>query len=104
MNCTSWFKESFEENLNILKNYPRGDADKYLWKIGGNKSHPDEMLTSFPVIVTAASSGFYRRSLSLFKSIYEFLLPKYKKIKIIYYDLGLDPKEYREVWNKKNFF
>ena len=96
--CREWFNDTFEENFEILKHYPRGIGDSYLWKIGGNKSQPDQILTSFPVIVTAASSGFYPRSLSLLLSIYKLLLPRYKNIKVIYYDMGLNEALYNEVF------
>ena len=94
--CSSWFHDSFEENLNVIRNYPKGIADQYLWKIGGNRSRPSVTL-SFPVIVTAANSGFYGVSQGLLKSIHEILLPKYKDLKIIYYDLGLTTEQHNQV-------
>lgn len=96
-NCDTWFHDSFEENLNVIKNYPRGIADQFLWKIGGNRSHPNRTLSSFPVIVTAANSGFYGVTQGLLKSIHEILMPKYKDIKIIYYDLGLGADQHQQL-------
>lgn len=96
-NCESWFNDTFEQNLNVIKYYPRGIADKYLWKIGGNRSQPNVTLTSFPVIVTAANAGFYGVTQGLLKSIHELLLPKYKDLKIIYYDLGLQASQHNEL-------
>ena len=96
-NCSSWFHDSFEDNLNIIRNYPRGNADEYLWKIGGDRTNPNATLTSFPVIATAANSAFYGVTQGLLKSIHEILVPKYGEIKIIYYDLGLQEDQYNQV-------
>ena len=96
-NCSSWFHDSFEDNLDIIRNYPRGNADSYLWKIGGDRSYPNVTLTSFPVIATAANAAFYGVTQGLLKSIQEVLVPKYGTIKIIYYDLGLQEKQYDQV-------
>lgn len=84
--CDKWFAESFEDNLRTIANYSRGNADKYFKNL--NKTIPKQKQT-FPVIVTAANSGYYGLSQGLLKSIHEILLPKYKDIKIIYYDMGL---------------
>ena len=83
--------------MNVIRNYPRGIADRYLWKIGGNRKRPNVTLSSFPVIVTAANAGFYGVTQGLLKSIHDILMPKYKNIKIIYYDLGLKPEQYKQV-------
>ena len=96
-NCSSWFHDSFEENLKIIRNYPHGNADDYLWKIGGDRNYPNVNLTSFPVIVTAANSAFYGVTQGLLKSIQEILVPKYGEMKIIYYDLGLETSQYNQV-------
>lgn len=96
--CENWFEDTMEENLNVIKNYPRGNADVYLSNISaGHAQNNQQLMTSFPVIVTAANSGFYKISQGLLKSIHKLLLPTYKSIKIVYYDLGLTASEKSQV-------
>ncbi|XP_060607945.1 uncharacterized protein LOC132760071 [Ruditapes philippinarum] len=64
-----------------------------MYIIAENRSEPKTMSETFPVVATAASSGFYRISQGLIKSVYEILLPKYKNIKIVYYDMGLNDNQ-----------
>ncbi|XP_060572119.1 uncharacterized protein LOC132730254 isoform X2 [Ruditapes philippinarum] len=87
--CEHWFEPTFVENLKVVSNYPRGNVTEYFLKIGGNLTQPKQMMTKFPVLVTAASSGHFKVSQGLLKSIHEILMPKYGDVKIIYYDMGL---------------
>ncbi|XP_045183782.2 uncharacterized protein LOC123542163 [Mercenaria mercenaria] len=87
--CEEWFEDSLEENLKHIARYPRGSADDYMHKIAENLNKPKSLLETFPVIATAANSGFYGVSQGLIKSVYEILLPKYQNITIVYYDMGL---------------
>jgi hypothetical protein len=82
-----------KKNLEHIARYPRGLADKYMYIIAENRSEPKTMSETFPVVATAASSGFYGISQGLIKSVYEILLPKYKNIKIVYYDMGLNDNQ-----------
>ena len=66
-------------------------------KIGGNMTKPKQMLTKFPVLVTAASSGHFKVSEGLLKSIHEILIPKYGEIRIVYYDMGLSSDQVAKV-------
>ena len=96
--CNQWFENTLVENLHVLSKYPRGIADQYLHLMDHNRTTPKQMVTSFPVIVTAANSAFYGVTQGLLKSIYDKLLPKYKdKIKVIYYDMGLNSNQHDEV-------
>lgn len=62
-----------------------------------NQTVPKQMMTSFPVIVTAANSGFYGVSQGLLQTVYQILLPKYKDLKVIYYDMGLNSDQHNQV-------
>ncbi|XP_045182623.2 uncharacterized protein LOC123541268 isoform X2 [Mercenaria mercenaria] len=95
--CENWFEDTFEENLDVILKYPRGIYSKYLENLGGYLTQPKTIMTSFPVIVTAASSSFYMVSQGLLKSLHQILLPRYKQIKIVYYDLGLTEIQYEEL-------
>ncbi|XP_060568726.1 uncharacterized protein LOC132727312 [Ruditapes philippinarum] len=95
--CDQWFEDSFEKNLEHIARYPRGLADKYMYTIAENRSAPKTVFKTFPVVVTAADSGFYGISQGLIKSVYEKLLPKYKNIKIVYYDMGLNPNQRKQL-------
>lgn len=81
----------------MIANYPKPNAQLYFPKMDGNRTKPLHLMTSFPVIVTAANAGFYGVSQGLIKSIYEVLLPKYKDLKVIYYDMGLNSNQHEEV-------
>ncbi|XP_060585139.1 uncharacterized protein LOC132741071, partial [Ruditapes philippinarum] len=71
--CEDKFKSTLAENLNVVKNYPRGTADEFMWKIGGNLSAPDD-IPKFPVIVTAIDSLHYPESMGLFRSIHQGIM------------------------------
>ena len=93
--CKEKFNESIADNLNVIKNYPRGIADDYLWKIGGNLTSP-ENTRQFPVFVTAFDKTFYPQSQGLFRSLHTMFMfnPKYARdVHIIVYDLGMSVRQ-----------
>ena len=94
--CIDWFADTLEENLEHVSRYPRGQADLYMPAIT-NRTQPQNYSRNFPVIATAANSGFYAVSQGLLKSIYEKVLPKYKSIKVVYYDMGLTEHQRKQV-------
>lgn len=95
--CREQFKPSLEENLNIVKKYPKGIADQFLWKIGGNMTS-SVLMAQFPVIVTALNSMFYPVSMGLFYSIHRLVMTQYgAKVKVVVYDLGLTRRQLRLV-------
>jgi hypothetical protein len=97
--CEDRFKSTLAENLNVVKNYPRGTADEFMWKIGGNLSAPDD-IPKFPVIVTAIDSLHYPESMGLFRSIHQGIMGNRKYsglVKIIVYDLGLTSRQLKTV-------
>ena len=68
-----------------------------MYKIDKNRSEPVTIYETFPVVATAANSGFYGVSQGLIKSVYEKLLPRYKDVKIVYYDMGLNRDQRTQV-------
>ncbi|XP_053400744.1 uncharacterized protein LOC123557931 [Mercenaria mercenaria] len=53
--CNETFNKTLKENLDVIKNYPRGNAAEYLLKLGVDKTGPDKLRT-FPVFATALTS------------------------------------------------
>lgn len=94
--CQEWFNLTLRDNLKVIANYPKGMAPLYFHKMDNNRTMPKYIVTSFPVIVTAANSGFYTVSQGLLQSIYQILLPKYKDLKVVYYDMGLAVDQHEE--------
>ena len=94
--CDTTFKDSLEENLEIIKSYPRGIADKYLWKIGGNMTS-SVIKSQFPVIVTAFNSVYYPVAMGMFLSIHKLMAVYENKLKLVVYDLGLTRRQLRIV-------
>lgn len=93
--CAEKFNATFEDNLNIIKNYPVGNADNFLWKIGGNLTSSEKM-RSFPVFVTAFDKKYYPQSQGLFRSLHTLFAfnPKYgKDVHIVVYDLGMSVRQ-----------
>ncbi|WAR29868.1 hypothetical protein MAR_003444, partial [Mya arenaria] len=50
-------------------------------------------MTSFPVIVTSSSKKFFGSLQGLLKSVYEFVVPKYKDVKVLLFDMGLTTEQ-----------
>lgn len=95
--CKQWFEPSFMDNLKHISQYPRGVADRYMHKLTRNRTKPQTLQRGFPVIATAASGRFYSVTQGLLKSIYENIVPKYKNIKVIYYDMGISRAERQQL-------
>ncbi|KAL4230316.1 hypothetical protein ACF0H5_010699 [Mactra antiquata] len=97
--CDETFKPTLSENLEVIKNYPKGIAENYLGKIGGNKTKPDKMAT-FPVFVTAMDYAYYPFCQGMFKTVHYVLnTTKYRgQGKIIVYDLGLTKRQLRMLY------
>ncbi|XP_045215810.2 uncharacterized protein LOC123566048 isoform X2 [Mercenaria mercenaria] len=99
--CNETFNTTFEDNLQVIQNYPIGNADVYVRRFGAYNDGPKE-IRAFPVFVTAFDETHYNESQGLFKSIHETFLvsPKYKdKLLILVYDLGMTPSQIRTVEN-----
>ncbi|XP_045159771.1 uncharacterized protein LOC123525085 isoform X2 [Mercenaria mercenaria] len=93
--CYEAFNSTFEENLEVINNYPIGSAEKYFKRLGVNYLEPTQIRT-FPVFVTAFDSSHYNESQGLFKCLHENFLynPKYKKdVLIVVYDIGLTEQQ-----------
>ncbi|KAL4235372.1 hypothetical protein ACF0H5_007008 [Mactra antiquata] len=93
--CRETFNDSIEDNLMVIKQYPKGDAEKYMWKLDGNITKP-EQIRDFPVIVTAFNWNYYPQSMGLFESIHKKLMNTWKyrgKVHIVVYDLGLTDRQ-----------
>lgn len=82
------FNGTFKENLQKLKNVVFDESLPWLKRLDSIRTK-SQISTSFPVFVTAANQRFFVRSQGLVKGIIDRLLPVYKKVKIIYFDLGL---------------
>ncbi|XP_052081105.1 uncharacterized protein LOC127719121 [Mytilus californianus] len=54
---------------------------------------------TFPVIVTGASSNHYHESLAMIHTFKKKILPRYKGIRLIFYDLGLTRYQIKELQN-----
>lgn len=97
--CNETFNATLEDNIEVIKNYPRGLADKYMWKIGGNLDAPTT-ISAFPVFVTALNDQYYNRSLGLFSSLNATFMSKSKythQIRLIVYDLGMSSQILKKV-------
>ncbi|WAQ98422.1 hypothetical protein MAR_022795 [Mya arenaria] len=92
--CKEYFLPTVEENVNVIEQYPAGDALRYMSRIGGHMEAPRE-LRKIPVIVTAVDRNFYPIGIGLHWSVHWHLMkrPEYKNIKVIVYDLGLTRRQ-----------
>lgn len=75
--------------------YPKGIADEYLYKIGGNLTSPFT-IKSFPVLVTAMDAMYYPASMGMFQSIHSVLMSEHEgrdTVKIVVYDLGMTQRQ-----------
>lgn len=106
--CREKFNKTLQENIDVIKNYPKGDAEDFLWKIGGNLTSPLEV-RRFPVFVTAIDKKYYPQSQGLFQHLHTLFLfnPKYAKdVYIVVYDLGMSVRQlnvvsfnvFKELW------
>ena len=97
--CKETFNATLQENLDVIKRYPRGEADKYLFKIGNNRTEPSEV-RDFPVFVTAFDRMYYPQSQGLFYTLHKkFLTTKRyaSKFKLIVYDMGMSVRQLKMV-------
>lgn len=92
-NCTEWFAETLRGNLDVISKYPRGNANLYFHHINGNLSQPKTMITSFPVILSAADKKFYGVIQGLIKTVHLHIFSKYKDVRFIVYDMGLSKEQ-----------
>ena len=79
-----------------IKNLKFPEADEWIEKLGLNKNVSREV-ASFPVFVTAATSGYFDISQGVIKSVHEKLMPKYPNLKLIYYGLDLQDSQLSRV-------
>ena len=92
--CAS-FPKDISENIRVVENYRFNVDLKLLRSLHLDKSGIDglsrttKFTKSLPVLVTAASENHFREAQALFENIHSRLLPKYRDLKIIFYDLGL---------------
>ncbi|KAK3585687.1 hypothetical protein CHS0354_020253 [Potamilus streckersoni] len=96
----SKFKRTFEDNCQFVKNYPIGDSIPYLQELGLAKSFHDFPNPKIPVVVTAASSDHFLEVQAQMQNLHSVVLPRYKNLKFIFYDLGL--KEHEKEMMKKH--
>ena len=82
--------------MEVILNYPRGVADKYLHKLGVHKTGPDKMRT-FPVFATVFDNKYYYRAQGLFKSIHERFRANRTDLHVIVYDMGMTSLQYTKV-------
>ncbi|XP_052785372.1 uncharacterized protein LOC128222596 isoform X2 [Mya arenaria] len=100
-NCSEWFANSLEDNLRTISMYPRSNLSDF-----SELEAPQKNDTSFPVIVTSASRGFFGSMQGLLRSVYDFVVPKYQDVQVVVYDMGLTTdqvaqealKEFSWVW------
>ncbi|XP_052261544.1 uncharacterized protein LOC127865666 [Dreissena polymorpha] len=92
--CATNFSLSgtLKENLEKIANLSFAGAQPYLENLGLISS-PKKPSMQFPVIATAASSQFFLLSQGLVKSISDKIVPAFRDVKIIYYDIGLTSED-----------
>ena len=84
-----------QENLQVIFNYPSGEAAPYLARFASEKSeitdYPMESDKMPPIVTAVRSSQFYQLQ-GLIKNLHE-LKAEIPDIKLIVYDLGLYSRE-----------
>ncbi|KAK3582665.1 hypothetical protein CHS0354_031077 [Potamilus streckersoni] len=83
--------------MRIVRNYPLGDSCWYLEELGLQKPYNKLTPPVLPVIVTGASSNHFLESQAFLYSIKTTLMKNYEVPKLIYYDLGLDISQRKEL-------
>jgi len=96
--CSKPFKPTLLENVGIVEKYHFKIIQKYTSELSLDEkeirnllmaNQKDNISTSFPVLVTAASFEHFKESQGLIRSYHNKLLPLHKNIKLIFYDIGL---------------
>ncbi|WAR25301.1 hypothetical protein MAR_011005 [Mya arenaria] len=95
LNCSSGvrFTGTFKENLQKLEKITIPSSEPWLERLGFNTRMTSRVRSSFPVLVTAASSSHFLISQGLVRSVQEKVLTKYPAVQLFYFDLGLRPEE-----------
>jgi hypothetical protein len=101
--CQGHFYSRMEDNMRTVLNYPVIDKMKVNYKNIFEEFEKPVPIGSenenYPVIVTGASSQHYHKSLAMIKSVKEKMLPHYTEMKLIFFDLGLKPRQHE--WLKE---
>ena len=93
------FKATFRENLDIVRNYRFNVSKELLRNLdlddAGIRKLSEKRVTKSnePVFLHAASANHFGESQALFKNIHQKVMPKYKNIKLVFYDIGLKPEQ-----------
>ncbi|XP_069108310.1 uncharacterized protein [Argopecten irradians] len=100
--CDEQFKETLDENMEVISKYPLNVPEKYLKDLSLDElgieelSKPELNPRKYPVFVTAASSNHYKESQGMIKT-YHKLLKIHPDLKLIYFDIGLTDAEITEL-------
>ena len=92
------FPESFQENLDVVMNYPFNISEEFLKKLhldtdGIQKLSEKTAESSVPVLAMASSANHFSEAQTLIKDIHQKVMPKFKNIKLVFYDIGLKPSQ-----------
>ncbi|CAC5391334.1 unnamed protein product [Mytilus coruscus] len=94
--CSDHFYPDFESNIRKVINYKTNTNSPCVENTHLDGHYVDSINNrndDIPVIVTAASSDHFHEVQGLLKSIHTNLIPFYKNMKVIFYDIGLTQKE-----------
>lgn len=92
----------FRNNIRKVLQYPVNQKTDNLVLSSADRTRSpkcESVSNEIPVIVTAGSTRFIPRFRNLFRSIEKSLLPFYKNVKIIFYDLGMSHTALEELKN-----
>ena len=93
--CISVFPENLHENMNLISKYLFNISEKYRRALGFDERPIVDKITQsvkhndVPVFVSAASANHFDELQALFENIHRVVIPKYKSLRFIFYDIGL---------------
>ncbi|KAL4230116.1 hypothetical protein ACF0H5_010501 [Mactra antiquata] len=94
-NCSEKFNSTIKDNIDVLRQYPRGLADEYMWKLGDRFKKPLKN-EPYPVLTMALDRHTYRLSQGLFESFQIKVLSNTQyggEIKVVVFDIGLTRRQ-----------
>ena len=91
------FPRNIEENIRVISDYRFSIDTDHLERLHLDSNRIERLSAmdytpTLPVIVTGASENHFPETQALFENIHLQVLPKYRNLKIIFYDLGLGYK------------
>ncbi|KAK3590851.1 hypothetical protein CHS0354_024589 [Potamilus streckersoni] len=95
--CDAEFGKTLKEDEAVVAGYSKGNVDPYKKFLQLEYTTTRMSNRTVPVIGTAASANHFEESMYMMQNLQKMVLPFYKDMTVLYYDLGLTEKQRLEV-------